>query len=238
MCPHHVRKNLLHVAQACPGLRPARPDLCLAVTGVALALEGIEAHLFGRAWLEALVLAIVLGTAVRTAWSPGPRFVRGIAFGAKTVLEIAVVLLGASLSVGTLLEGGPGLLIGIAGVVALRHFRKLRHRPGPRAGPAPRHPRRLRATRSVGTRRSRRRPPVIGADGQDVASSIAFTAVLGVLVVLGLPLLVPLLGLSPMQYGVLAGLTGLCRTAGVGCYGSGGGSQRPGRNPGQSWSAC
>ncbi len=30
---------------------------------------------------------------------------------------------------------------------------------------------------------------------------------LGVLVVLGLPLLVPLLGLSPMQYGVLAGLT-------------------------------
>ncbi len=49
--------------------------------------------------------------------------------------------------------------------------------------------------------------PVIGADGEDVAASIAFTAVLGVLVVLGLPLLVPLLGLSPMQYGVLAGLT-------------------------------
>jgi len=48
---------------------------------------------------------------------------------------------------------------------------------------------------------------VIHADGEDVASSIAFTAVLGVLVVLGLPLLVPLLGLSPMQYGVLAGLT-------------------------------
>ncbi|MBE7246230.1 MAG: putative sulfate exporter family transporter, partial [Actinomycetospora chiangmaiensis] len=48
---------------------------------------------------------------------------------------------------------------------------------------------------------------VIDADGEDVASSIAFTAVLGVLVVLGLPLLVPLLGLSPMQYGVLAGLT-------------------------------
>ncbi len=49
--------------------------------------------------------------------------------------------------------------------------------------------------------------PVIGAEAEDVASSIAFTAVLGVLVVLGLPLLVPLLGLSPMQYGVLAGLT-------------------------------
>ena len=35
--------------------------------------------------------------------------------------------------------------------------------------------------------------PVIGADGDDIASSIAFTAVLGVVVVLGLPLLVPIL---------------------------------------------
>ena len=49
--------------------------------------------------------------------------------------------------------------------------------------------------------------PVIGADGDDIASSIAFTAVLGVVVVLTLPLLVPVLQLSLTQYGVLAGLT-------------------------------
>ena len=49
--------------------------------------------------------------------------------------------------------------------------------------------------------------PVIGADGDDIASSISFTAVLGVVVVLGLPLLVPILQLSLTQYGVLAGLT-------------------------------
>src|SRR4029077_9407774 len=41
----------------------------------------------------------------------------------------------------------------------------------------------------------------------DIASSIAFTAVLGVVVVLGLPLLVPVLDLSLTQYGTLAGLT-------------------------------
>jgi uncharacterized membrane protein YadS len=35
--------------------------------------------------------------------------------------------------------------------------------------------------------------PVIGADGEDVASSIAFTAVLGVIGVIVLPLFVPLL---------------------------------------------
>jgi uncharacterized integral membrane protein (TIGR00698 family) len=49
--------------------------------------------------------------------------------------------------------------------------------------------------------------PVIGANGDDIVSSISFTAILGVVMVLGLPLLVPLLALSPTQYGILAGLT-------------------------------
>ena len=49
--------------------------------------------------------------------------------------------------------------------------------------------------------------PVIGADGDEIASSISFTAILGVMMVLGLPLLIPLLQLSATQYGILAGLT-------------------------------
>jgi uncharacterized membrane protein YadS len=48
---------------------------------------------------------------------------------------------------------------------------------------------------------------VIGAAADDIAASIAFTAVLGVIVVLLLPLLAPVLRLSLTQYGVLAGLT-------------------------------
>ena len=48
---------------------------------------------------------------------------------------------------------------------------------------------------------------MIGASRDDVASSISFTAVLGVLVVLGLPLLIPLLQLTETQYGILAGMT-------------------------------
>ena len=49
--------------------------------------------------------------------------------------------------------------------------------------------------------------PVIGETSSEIASSIAFTAVPGVFVVLTLPLLVPILRLSLSQYGVLAGLT-------------------------------
>ena len=100
--------------------------ICLAVTAAAYAAQQAEVVLVGKAWLEALVLAIVLGTGVRTAWAPGERWHAGIAWSAKYLLEIAVVLLGASVSAGTILAAGPGLLVGIAGLirvaVGLEHF--------------------------------------------------------------------------------------------------------------------
>ncbi|MBY0251041.1 MAG: putative sulfate exporter family transporter, partial [Methylobacterium organophilum] len=107
--------------RALAGTRAILPGLglCVAVTAAAVGFEAVETHLFGRAWLEALVLAILLGSAIRTAWTPSQRFFPGIAFGAKTVLEIAVVMLGASLSLATILAAGPGLLFGIAGVVVV-----------------------------------------------------------------------------------------------------------------------
>ena len=72
--------------------------LCLVVTMAASVLESVERAAFGRAWLESLVLAILAGAAVRMLWSPGQRWLPGVAFCARTVLEIAVVLLGASVS--------------------------------------------------------------------------------------------------------------------------------------------
>lgn len=194
--------------RALAGTRAILPGLglCVAVTAAAIGFEAVETHLFGRAWLEALVLAILLGSAIRTAWTPSQRFFPGIAFGAKTVLEIAVVLLGASLSLATILAAGPGLLFGIAGVVVVAILSS--YGIGRALGLHPRMAILVACGNSIcGNSAIAATAPVIGADGEDVAASIAFTAVLGVLVVLGLPLLVPLLGLSPMQYGVLAGLT-------------------------------
>jgi uncharacterized integral membrane protein (TIGR00698 family) len=49
--------------------------------------------------------------------------------------------------------------------------------------------------------------PVIGADGDEVAASIAFTAVLGVIVVLVLPVIGTALRMTQIGYGALAGLT-------------------------------
>ena len=180
--------------------------LCILVTGVATLLQVIEARLAGEPYLEALVLAILLGVAIRTAWTPGPRWHPGIGFSAKTLLEIAVVLLGASVSARTVLALGPELLVGIALVVAMAIATSYGIS---RAFGLPQRMAILVACGNsiCGNSAIAAVAPVIGADGDDVASSIAFTAVLGVAVVLLLPLLVPVLLLSLTQYGVLAGLT-------------------------------
>jgi uncharacterized integral membrane protein (TIGR00698 family) len=180
--------------------------LCAAISALAFALEHLEALATGRAWLEALVLAILIGTAIRSVWTPSERWRPGIAFSAKMVLEIAIVLLGASLNVAMIMAAGPALLAGIAAVVAIALVGSFL------LGRALGLPKRMAVLVACGNSICGNSAiaavaPVIGADGKDVASSIAFTAVLGVLVVLGLPLLVPLLRLSETQYGVLAGLT-------------------------------
>ncbi|WP_309491344.1 YeiH family protein [Trinickia mobilis] len=180
--------------------------LCLAVTFGAWCLQIAEAHLFGRAWLESLVLAILLGTLVRSLWSPGDRWLSGISYSAKTLLEVAVMLLGASFSAAALEATGIGLLLGIVAIVivaigvsyAIGRVLKLSWRMALLVA----------CGNSIcGNSAIAAVAPVIGANRDDVAASIAFTAVLGVLVVLGLPLLSLSLHLNSVQYGALAGLT-------------------------------
>jgi uncharacterized integral membrane protein (TIGR00698 family) len=180
--------------------------LCIAVTLTAMGLERMEAQFFGRAWLDALVLAILLGTALRTAWAPGETWKPGIAFSAKTLLEIAVVLLGASLSAATLLAVGYGMLFGIAGIVVVAIA--MSYAIARALNLPPRMAVLIACGNSIcGNSAIAAVAPIIGARSDEVASSIAFTAVLGVIVVLALPFLIPVLGLSATQYGVLSGLT-------------------------------
>lgn len=180
--------------------------LCGVVTLAAVLLEHVEAALFGRAWLEALVLAILAGTFVRTAWTPSQRAFAGISFCAKTMLEIAVVLLGASLSFATLMAAGPALLVGIAAIVGLAIC--VSYTLGRVLGLGHRLAVLVACGNSIcGNSAIAAVAPVIGASGEDVAASIAFTAVLGIAVVLGLPFLPSVLSFNEMQYGVLAGLT-------------------------------
>lgn len=180
--------------------------LCLLVTLAAIGLTSIERDLIGHVWLEPLVLAILLGAAVRTAWTPDVRFKAGIDFSAKTLLEVAVVLLGASVSAATLSALGVAFVVGIFGLVALAII--IGFGVGRILGLNPRMALLVACGNAIcGNSAIAAVAPVIDADGEEVAASIAFTAVLGVVVVLGLPLLGGLIHLNGLQYGALAGLT-------------------------------
>jgi uncharacterized integral membrane protein (TIGR00698 family) len=169
-------------------------------------LQAIEIALFGHLYLEDLVLAILLGVGIRTAWTPSERFRSGIDFCGKFLLEVAVALLGFAVSIQTLERAGIGLFVGIACTVAISiavSFVVCRALGLP-----------IRMSILVASGNSicgnsaiAAVAPIIGAKSDDIGASIAFTAVLGVIVVITLPLLVPLLGLSESQYGVVAGLT-------------------------------
>ena len=180
--------------------------LCLAITVGATLLQDVEIGLVGQPYLEALVLAILIGVAVRTVWKPGPAWTPGIDFSAKLLLEVAIVLLGAAVSVTTIVALGPLLILGIALIVAVAIG--MSYLICAAIGLPQRMSILIACGNSIcGNSAIAAVAPVIGADSDDVASSISFTAVLGVVVVLGLPLLVPVLQLSLTQYGVLAGLT-------------------------------
>jgi len=179
---------------------------CTAVAGAAVAVAAVELRLFGRGWIDAIVLAILIGAAVRSVWTPPASLRPGIEFSARTLLEIAVVLLGASVSAATVMAIGPGLLAGTAVIVvaAIAVSYGL--------GRLLRLPRRMAVLIACGNAICGNSAiaavaPVIDADAKDVSAAIAFTAVLGVVVVLTLPLLGILLQMSGVQYGVLAGLT-------------------------------
>jgi uncharacterized integral membrane protein (TIGR00698 family) len=191
--------------RALTGLLPGLA-LCLVVAAVAIAAGAVEARLFGRAWIEPLVLAILLGVAVRLAWTPGPRWRPGIQLCAQLLLEIAVALLGATISAQALAAAGLPLLAGIAGLVAAALG--ISYAIG-RAFGLPQRMALLIASGNAicGNSAIAAVAPVIEAEPDDVAAAIGFTAVLGVAVVLLLPLLAVALDLRPETYGVVAGLT-------------------------------
>ncbi|MDO9077340.1 MAG: hypothetical protein Q7U72_07805, partial [Brevundimonas sp.] len=63
---------------------------CVAVALAAVAVQALEVRLFGRGWVDAIVLAILIGAAIRSVWTPPAAVCPGIEFSARTLLEIAV----------------------------------------------------------------------------------------------------------------------------------------------------
>ncbi|MBS8274378.1 YeiH family protein [Thalassospira tepidiphila] len=189
-------------------LKPILPGLVVTLL-VALAAklaEHAERMLFGRGWVESLVFAILIGVVVRSLFGLAPRYFAGVRFCAKTVLEIAIVLLGASISAQAIGSAGGGLVAAIIAVVCISLF--VSYHIGRALGLSNHLSMLVACGNSIcGNSAIAATAPVIEAQSDDVAASISFTAVLGVLFVFVLPMLHVGLGLSATQYGIFSGLT-------------------------------
>lgn len=194
-------KAVLPFRAILPGLA-----LSMGVAGVALLVERTEILVTGKPWLEALVIAILLGSIIRTLWTPPRTFGPGIDCAARTVLELAVAIMGATVSFGAIAVAGLPLIASIVGIVLSAIavsflIGRLLGLPGKMAL--------LVACGNAicGNSAIAAVALVIDAESDDVATSIAFTAVLGIGVVIALPVIAAWLHLSATASGVLAGLT-------------------------------
>jgi uncharacterized integral membrane protein (TIGR00698 family) len=193
------RLNRLH--SIVPGLA-----LCVAVACVAAIGERLEVLALGSRWIEGLVLAISLGIAINSLRPLKPALRPGVDFSARMLLEIAIVLLGASTSLQAIKGAGPTLIAGIALVVVLSIG--ISYGVGRLLGLPPKLAVLIACGNSIcGNSAIVAVAPVIEAGSEEIAAALAFTAVLGVAAVFLLPSLYFHAGMSSSQYGVFAGLT-------------------------------
>ena len=180
--------------------------LSVGVTLLAIAAQWLEERSLGYAYVDGLVVAILVGTVLHTMVGLHPRYVDGVKFASKTVLEVAIVLLGGTINAVTLASSGPWLPLFVAGVVAVSLVTSYAIARG--LGLNDRLATLVACGNSIcGNSAIMATAPIIGASGDDVAASIGFTAALGISAVLLLPLTIHLLALSQWQYGVVAGLS-------------------------------
>ncbi|PYD81704.1 hypothetical protein CFR80_10190 [Komagataeibacter oboediens] len=196
-----MQRTRPHWIRQVPGI-----GLCLAITGFACLLERMEVRVLGKAWLESLNLALLAGVACRAMRNPGPAWTPGIRLCSRTLLNIAIVLLGASFSLDAVLSVGPWVLAAVTGMAILSLT--FTCCIGRICGLDTSRTLLVACGNSIcGNSAIMAAAPVIQARDKDVGTTIAFTAAGGLVVVIGLALSGPLLDMGAWAHGALAGLT-------------------------------
>ncbi|GAA4479797.1 YeiH family protein [Microbacterium panaciterrae] len=148
--------------------------------------------------------AIVIGVVVAVIRRPTARFQPGVEYSGKFLLQLAVVLLGAQLSLGAILQvGAESLPVMLSTLTVCLIGTWL-------IGRALRIPSRLRTLIGVGTgicgaSAIAAVAPVIGALSAEVSYAVSTIFTFNILAVLLFPLLGHALGMDPHTFGLLAG---------------------------------
>lgn len=173
--------------------------------GTGLLLELVEVRIVDHRILEALVLAMLLGVFIRNLMPLQDSIQPGATYASKTILEAAVVLLGASIDIQQVFNAGFSLVLAVCLGVSLGMLMSFSLGKG--LGLQSRLAFLVAVGNSIcGNSAIAAVAPVVKAERKEVASAIGLTAIAGVIVIVCLPSIVPLLNLSNYQYGVVAGM--------------------------------
>jgi uncharacterized integral membrane protein (TIGR00698 family) len=184
------------------------PGLLVAGTIALLAygIERVEVSLVDHRVIEGLVIALLIGVVAANTLGVSETVQPGATFASKSVLELAVVLLGSSIDIDQVLAGGVRLLVAVSLGVLLGLTMSLA------LGRLLRLPPRLAFLVAIGNAICGNSAiaavaPVVKAERHEVASAIGLTAIAGVIVILILPLTLPQAGVGHYQYGVVVGMS-------------------------------
>lgn len=159
-----------------------------------------------RAVPDAVVLALIAGVLLAAVRARPRSLDAGIELAAKQGLEVAIVLLGCTTDLGWLARAGLPLAAAVAVVTSIAlgiGWSVARF-----CGLPSSHALLVASGNAIcGNSAIAAVATVTRAPRDQVASSLAFTAILSIAVVVLLPMLVPLLSLSQTAYGVVAGMT-------------------------------
>lgn len=179
--------------------------VCVALAAVSFAAGFAQRGLLGNVLIEPLVVALILGIVLGNLGVGARVLEPGTSFAARQLLEVAVVVLGLTLDVQQVLTAGFLLIllivVGVAATLAAGYA------IGRAVGLGPKLSVLVAVGNAIcGNSAIAAVAPVIGAAKKDVANAIALTSVVGVGLVLSVPLLIPLVGISHYQFGIVAGM--------------------------------
>lgn len=189
------RNELNDIINVIPGFLAA-----LLIAGIAKWLESLlPIHLIG-----ASVIALFIGMAINQIKKPGKTMTVGLKFTSKKILKFAIILLGASLSIGTILEVGK-MSLTVMVFTLLTCFGG-----GYFVGKALKLDWKLSNLISAGTgicggSAIAAIAPVIDADDTDIAYAMSATFLFDMVMIVAFPFMGQALGLSDMAYGLWAG---------------------------------
>ena len=179
--------------------------LCTTISVSAIALEQFETWAFGAVYVDALVLTMLVGIASRSFLGIRSSLLPGLQFCAKTCLEVAVMLLGLSISVETLGALNPTLFSGVLAVVACSLL--ISYVIGRKLGLSGPVAILIASGNSIcGNSAIIAVASALKARPDDVGLAIVATAVVGLIPVLVLPALGAAAHLNSAEYGAVAGL--------------------------------